>query len=557
MPHLPNFLSRLSPSSTSATAATSGDTPVAPSQGPATQAVREAQRSGEFETARRCVGADWWPRGLGLHVDDAELRHEFEPPEGARTWLQVERRPKGWSSEGTESTQLNGFAALTHGTAFARNLLQELRMHVGSLDPGGLRRLPRSGKELEEGVFDHEPVAGTAPRTRTIARPTPGRLTAGEALSGRVPIDLAAYGRGGSNSSEVVAIEGGRDGKTTLQRQAGGLFKGGASERAAAAIQAETAQRLGAVLLQRFDWTRPITLEPEPFKALAQALAQPSLTGRSWSLRAMSDRGDVQLVLHGLTGERSLGTVLKAGAHAQGVAIFRPRPDDNLACAAQQLAMRHNGSARLDDRFMLPASMSTARFGQRLAALDRDGRMIVHGHGAMEQNNGKVVAVGGKSAGQLAKELIAEGLPKDFKGTIFLDACGSLADAAGADGYAVRLRAELAAKGFDGVSVATRPGVMWGVHGRARTLPEGVPPLAEHFGDAAPEQAAVQELKLPRHRRFLNQLKSFFGFGQGPRVDDGTVKSTDPSGARHMWGHHGPSTPTTIRDPRASDPPPR
>lgn len=168
------------------------------------------------------------------------------------------------------------------------------------------------------------------------------------------------------------------------------------------------------MLLQRFDWTRPIALEPAPFKALAQALSEPSLTSRPWSLRAQSDRGDVQLVLHTLTGDRSLGTALKAGPHAQGVAIFRPRPDDNLASAAQGLAQRHNGAARLEDRFLLPASMSGARAGQRLAALDR----------------------------------------------------------------------------------------------------------------------------------------------KAPRVDDGKVNSTDPSGARQMWVHHGPSTPTTLRDPRASDRPP-
>ncbi|WP_416763020.1 hypothetical protein ACNI65_10995 [Roseateles sp. So40a] len=273
MPQLPSFLTRLSPFSPPSTA---GDTPVAAAQGPAAKSVREAQQSPEFETARRCVAADWWPHGLGLHVDEGELRHEFEPREGP--------------------------------------------------------------------------------------------------LSARVPIDLSPYRRGEAVSSEVVAIEGGRDGKTTQHRQAGGLFKGGAGERAAAAVQAETAQRLGAVLLQRFDWTRPIALEPAPFKALAQALSEPSLTSRSWSLRAQSDRGDVQLLLHTLTGDRSLGTVLKAGPHAQGVAIFRPRPDDNLASAAQGLAQRHNGAARLEDRFLLPASMSGARAGQRLAALDREGR---------------------------------------------------------------------------------------------------------------------------------------------------------------------------------------
>jgi len=143
MPQLPSFLTRLSPFSPPSTA---GDTPVAAAQGPAAKSVREAQQSPEFETARRCVAADWWPHGLGLHVDEGELRHEFEPREGARTWIQVERRPKGWSSEGTESTQLTGFAALTHGSAFDRNLIQELLLHVGGLDLAGLKRPPRRSR---------------------------------------------------------------------------------------------------------------------------------------------------------------------------------------------------------------------------------------------------------------------------------------------------------------------------------------------------------------------------------------------------------------------------
>lgn len=569
-----SFLNRLNPfaSSTPAYVPLVSEKPVDAVQGPDKQAIREAQQGGELLIAQRCVGEDWWPRGLGLHVDDDNLRHELEPPEGARTWIQVERRPDGWSSEGTGDIQRAGFGSLTQGPAFLRNLLHELRMHVGSLDPAALKRLPRSGKELLDEFSKAGPAAGRVPTTRTLARPTAGRLSAGEVLSRRVPVDFKKYFAGAATPSDVVAIEGGRDGRITQHRQAGGLFRGSECERIAAAIQAETAQRLGAVLLQRFDWSRPITLESAPFKDLAKALepamAQAKANAKalfkssahetSWSLRAQSERGDVQLVLHTPSGERSLGTVLKAGPHAQGVPILKPQADD-LDSAAENMARRHNGTTHLDDRFFLPPSMSGAKAGQRLAALDPGGRMIVHGHGLVELDDGKagrVVKVGGKSPSQLARELIAEGLPRNFKGTIFLDACGSLPDATSANGFALRLRAALASKGYNEVSVATRPGVTWGAHGRARTLPDGVPPLPADLA-TPPEQASEPEVKLPRHRRVLNQLKSFLGFGKGPRIDDGKVNGSDPSGARHMWGHHGPATPTKIRDPRAADRSPR
>ncbi|WP_431046074.1 hypothetical protein [Roseateles sp. L2-2] len=254
------------------------------------------------------------------------------------------------------------------------------------------------------------------------------------------------------------------------------------------AIQADVARLIGAALLQRFDWTRPVVLEQEAFQRLAQILARrssspahrlPRLGSEGgaverphWSLRVGGDGASVELALHEAGKVRSLGTVLKKGPHTDGARIFRPDPSDNLQFMWAEMAEAYNGAPRAMGRVMLPKG-AVPDGARALDGIDPQGRVIVLGHGD-PGGRWRAATVGGLTARRVAEQLLDQGLPKDFAGTVYLHSCSSGSGLGRMQAFSCQLQKALAAKGLRGVTVAGRPGVTQGSVGQSRVAPSEV-----------------------------------------------------------------------------------
>ncbi|MDH0867587.1 hypothetical protein [Mitsuaria sp. GD03876] len=384
-------------------------------------------------------------------LDEGRWRHAFEPAGGVRSWLQLASRPDGWHAPAHEPRHPPPDAG--DGTAAQRpsllaGLVNELRMHLcgpgaaaRSRLPGDVATLLAELERLQELPFDD----ARRPRMRTGRRPTPADFLPGETLSG--PTRL-------SGEEGIDALRG------------------------------RVAQSLGAALRERFGWERPATVHPGPIDRLADQLASAGdravATPRSWSLKVGRDR-DVALVLQDGGKDTVLGTVLPAGPHLSGVAILRADPKDDLADEWARAGTLYNGEVHANGRFMLPRPMARADARRPLAGLDLEGRLMVMGHGQgnpfeLALRRGGIAApgilgVGGLHPQELARELVAHGLPRGFKGSIQLHACGSAQTLGTEATYAHQFQRSLADLGWDEVSVAGLPGRAAGLHNLTFALP--------------------------------------------------------------------------------------
>jgi hypothetical protein len=443
--------------------------------------------------------------------------------------------------------------------------LKELRNHVNGVSDKERSRLPVNVTDMERSLeaLRHSPSQRAVPEPRTSTRPMFCRFNALETLTARqaMPARLGA-------------------------------------------LQASAAQSLGAILQERFDWTRPLKVEQEPFLKLAQELREPQASGSAWSLRVDDEALNVELVLHTHSADRSLGVVLKEGAHLDGVRVFRPNTSDDLETLWSDLGKSYNGVVRTVGRVQVPASLAINP-ERPLDGVDLEGRVMVLGHGRPGRGRAEPL-VAGLTPKQLAAQLIQQGLPKAFKGTVFLHACSSGNGLGRTDGFSSQLQRELAAKGFKSLSVSARPGVADGMLGKADVVPSEVvlhgpatvqrtdrlirtlqqqkvaatPEDARLYGRlveqeqayrariagiaqgqlvdkagiesgaVAPLQreAAVPTPKPPFHRRLLNGIRHLFwrsmpkGQAEVARHDAqaGEQFTFDQARVRGLWGHHGP-----------------
>jgi hypothetical protein len=385
------------------------------------------------------------------------LRHAYEPPEGARQWIQVEDWNGKWRSQGRqddgrfqdhEAKSLSRVKALLgrldpsgqllaefDQEGFAGRLLAELRSQVRGHDRRLLERLPADPKDLLKALMPRSSVSASLsePITPRAIPPSVG-FRAGEVLSG--PFALTRPGQPVAKASMLLA---------------------------------DVSRHVGAVLAQRFNDTRPRPLQRAPVEALAQAAASGQMA--SWSLRVSGDGKSVEVALdtEDGAGPRSLGTVLSPGGHLDGVAVYRADPTDDLEEAAQRAGLVHNGRIQQVGQYLLPADMAVLDRDRPLANLGPDGRICVVAHGL--PSGAGADRVGDLSAKALAKRLIKDGLPADFRGAVQLEACRSGGPLGHPSTYARQLQRQLERQARTRVTVLARPGDAREPAGRAEVLP--------------------------------------------------------------------------------------
>ncbi|OWQ48238.1 hypothetical protein CDL60_06565 [Roseateles noduli] len=411
-----------------------------------------------FDIAKRAVQAPWWPRGVGLLVDHG-IRCEFEPPGGVRSWINVRRvaerqihgYTQAWSSSRGNTWRSAGVDEGGH--AFCEALLAELSHEVNGLSGKAALALPVDANELMASLGAVDPESGPKdrhPRKRLL--PTPATFTAGESLTRR--LDILQTGKG--SAADVQLIKG------------------------------EVAARLGAALLERFEWRRPVVLEKDAFDEMARQLdlkypvakegerVKPA-PAPAWRLQVGANGGDVDLILHDKAGDHAVGPVLKSGPHVQGAYVFRPDEKDDMIDSWKLAGAMYNGQARPRGRFMMPTGASTDPDGAALKDIDLKGRVIVEGHGGLLLVPGRqpyARTAGGLSPSSLARALVGEGLPKGFEGTIYLNGCGCGGSPGDTSTYAFRFQRALARNGIAGATVAASPGLSRGVHRQKQALPD-------------------------------------------------------------------------------------
>lgn len=391
------------------------------------------------------MAAPWWPRGLGLQVDDHAERFQYEPPEGVRDWIRVRRG--NWDGSNPDWLGWSADAGYEYVTVvpcldereFCSALLRELRVQTSGLSSRAGRNFPADGWALRMEVR----ARTTPPDVRCTRLPLPpvGAWAPGEVLS--QPRATKLTGPDASASRQTV--------------------------------RAEVAALLGATLLHRFDWHDPVALAMEPFERLEAERSLKPEAALAWSLAVSSSGEDIELILHEGKSQRPLGIVLPRGVHQQGTYFFRPSISDSLERQWEDDANLINGDCRRLGRVMVPVGAVDVSVDKPLAGIDPKGRLMVTGHGSVRRVPGRppyADALGGLGPDALASDLLAEGLPKDFAGSIHLSSCHTGGAPGNSASYAHRLQEALAKRGFRGVTVAASPGVTRGSHRMRQVLPD-------------------------------------------------------------------------------------
>lgn len=89
------------------------------------------------DIALRAMSAPWWPRGVGLHVDEGVERLQYEPQEGVRDWIRIRRgmfdgsHAEGLAWSADEGFECRGDDVRLDGLLFSTALVCELRAQTG------------------------------------------------------------------------------------------------------------------------------------------------------------------------------------------------------------------------------------------------------------------------------------------------------------------------------------------------------------------------------------------------------------------------------------------
>lgn len=469
--------------------------------------------------------ARWWPRHLGVVIDQPDDRWHCEPKDGARTWLRLKETQDGWEDE-QGNLVLKAPEGGT-GDSFLGALLLGLRACVGGLDAKSVRQLPSNVDSLRASFAELMPVGPTDAMVFRAPTVVPGALAAGEPLTALHPMPQ------------------------------------GDLPRTLATLKGEVARALGAALEERLSSRAPGALHAQVFEALGQQYPGGFPPGLSWTLRVNPAATAVDLLI--FSGDDCV---------AGGAVSSLPPPSH---AAVMDTDLTFSKGVRLFARHFQATPRPwrhpghTARHGEgALCDVPLQGSIYLLGHGGRHRpfiygERFVITRAAGLSPQALARSLIDNGLPRQFSGTLFLEACNAGGSGPHDDVYARRLLGALKARGFDKLSVAAPLGAAMLRGGMVamptvvqmelpRTIAASRASLASAGAMLArAEQAGDTELagiarRWKTHER--SQLKTLRGLEAAfqerlPDVNGFIVsEQAEPLYTQNLRGHFGPGTGT-------------
>jgi len=378
--------------------------------------------------------APWWPRGLGVRIDDV-LRCNCEPTGGANRWITIRHADGRWDNE-VGAWQRTGAHT---STAMLNVLMHAIRSEAAGMNAATMASMPEDGDALRMGFWTLEELADRA-RHVVERLPSRGRLQPNEHITVARPLTV-------------------RDSK----------------DKTVSMLLGQIAGALGPWLQDRFLWERPIALEAGLKRRLLQLLEK-APNGVVWWLQAnvAGDRIDVRFV-DGLRAARETVLTLSPGLSHTAMWSLMDASEQPIKTLSRYHDLIESPAGDMRLSFEAPAGADPVRL---LENVHPNGRILVAGHGKRSRAFDGTTAystdlVGDLSPEALADGLIQRGLRPDFAGTLVLFACEGASGAASTAerSYAERLRVVLAARGYHRLGITAFPGLARQHHTHPEVFP--------------------------------------------------------------------------------------
>lgn len=224
---------------------------------------------------------------------------------------------------------------------------------------------------------------------------------------------------------------------------------------ALSSIKGEVAGKLGKLLVEHYKADK-IALN---FKAAEKLKTNKKVVGKkslTYTIEVDAKIKAIELCLQSSRKEIArveiLGGLNKLDTGATVVNL--QKGDTTVDSSTGKLAKGENGP-----------SAKPNELGDTLSGINAKKRIVLCGHGHKADVTGDLTFTadrfGGKTADEIVKFLIKEGLAKGYTGTIFLVGCHTASGYKDPNSFASKVHSTLAGKGYKSLSVAGTPGETW------------------------------------------------------------------------------------------------
>lgn len=220
-------------------------------------------------------------------------------------------------------------------------------------------------------------------------------------------------------------------------------------------VSGEVSSKLGALIKDEYKHSRPVALEFKKAAKLKDSKKLKGKTGLKYSITVDSKAKNILLNVG--EGSKMLEEIslLKLDELVQGAVVVNlDKGDSIIDRASDKQAKKFNGSG---------ASAQDEKV--KLKGINLKKKIVLCGHGGGSDVSGDQVYTadefGGRSADEIVKFLVKQGLDSGYQGTIYLSGCHTAAGFNDPKSFAAKVHAALASKGYKSLSVAGTPGLAY------------------------------------------------------------------------------------------------
>ncbi|RZJ10544.1 MAG: hypothetical protein EOP39_08555 [Rubrivivax sp.] len=226
-------------------------------------------------------------------------------------------------------------------------------------------------------------------------------------------------------------------------------------EKIGSTVAGEVATKLGALLKQAYNHTRPVAMEFKKAAKLKDSKKLKGKTGLKYTITVDSKAKSILLKVG--EGSKMLEEVVlyaKLEDLGGAVVVNLDKGDPTIDRASDKQAKKFNG-----------ATATAKDEDVKLKGINLKKKIVLCGHGGGPDVSGDKVYTanefGSKSADEIVKFLIKQGLDSKYEGTIYLSGCHTAAGFKDPKSFAATVHKALAGKGYKSLSVAGTPGLAY------------------------------------------------------------------------------------------------
>lgn len=291
-----------------------------------------------------------------------------------------------------------------------------------------------------------------------------------------------------------------------------------------ASLKGTIATAMGKALLESYKWSRPVAMNFKKYDKLDESKKLKGKTQLKWQLRADDKAKHVLFIVSSGSKELDEVEIFDLSDVAEGASVMNLQgADTTMKNASSKQANKFNDDPTDKGTYNdpRPNKKQVQEKAISLKGINTKQRIVLCGHGSGPDVSGDEIfhakTFGGRSADEIVKFLIDQGLSTSYEGTIYLSGCHTAAGFTDPRSFASKVHSGLTAKGYKSLSVAGTPGVAWtNAKGDKGAVPAVIGKELQHTRDRSAElveklekalEGAADELQIAEDQDKLFELQ--------------------------------------------------